>query len=150
LKHEPHVRSSLNVLRELTSSDLVLELDPRTPVARFDEASLTQLGALVAGAFSGVPAAERIGRLEELARDQARRLGGVARSLTAAERRGARLLSPLIALIDGATRRWPAAERRALWDLVRAKGAVQERGFVQLARRHAAFWRALGVAASRG
>jgi hypothetical protein len=38
---------------------------------------------------------------------------------------------------------WPAAERAALWEMVRLKGSTRERPFAQASRAHIRWWRTL-------
>ena len=149
LAAHPGTRSSLALLRRLARWDLVLDLDPASPVPRFDEAWLPTVGALVARSLAHVPAPSREVYLERLARDQLRLLAGESRPLTTTERRGARLLAPVIRLVQGQVRTWTVAERRALWEMVRARGAARERRFARLSRRHITFWRALAVRCRR-
>jgi hypothetical protein len=142
-------RSSLATLRRLAQSDLVLELEPASPVPLFDERWLSRIGALVARDLSHVPATGRDARLAALAADQLQLLAGERRPLTPAERRGARLLCPVIALVAGDAAGWTTASRRALWVVVRAKGASRERRFARLSREHAPFWHALARRGAR-
>lgn len=136
-------RSSLATLRRLGRSDVVLELNPTSAVPRFDESHLARLGVRVAARLADVPSTERDAYLLECARRIAATLGAVQRPLTPAEIRGARLLMPIIALLEHELPAWRPDDRRSLWELVRAKGARQERGFARLSRQHTAFWQAL-------
>jgi hypothetical protein len=104
---------------------------------------LADIGQQVAASLSGVPAAERRTQVFELARRQKQQLVGEHGALTTVERRGALLLAPILQLLSARTARWSAHERGALWELVRAKGARQERTFVRHARMHLRFWTAL-------
>jgi hypothetical protein len=44
--------------------------------------------------------------------------------------------APVVAVLPG-VRRWPSSDRRALVDVIRAKGGVRESAFVPLFNRHA-------------
>ncbi|MBC7895837.1 MAG: hypothetical protein H7066_10500 [Cytophagaceae bacterium] len=137
----PH--STPTVLRALARSDVILELTPTSAVPLFRERWLADMGQLVAASLSGVPAAGRIGYVLDLARRQKLQLTGERAPLTAGERRGAVLLSPILQLLTTGIARWNPQERVDLWDLVRAKGALRERTFVRRARAHVRFWKAL-------
>jgi hypothetical protein len=143
LAARPGTRSPLAILRRLTRADLVLELDPRSPVPLFDEVNLQTIGRLVAREFAATPHAGRSTHMRQLVREHARLLGQGNRRLNVAERHGAHLLSPVITLIGDVVKDWTPEQRGALWELVRAKGAQQERNFARLAKGHAPFWRAL-------
>jgi hypothetical protein len=136
-------RSSVAILRRLASSDVVLELNPLSTVPRFDEHNLAKIGRLIAADLADIPSSERDTHLHKLALTHAELLGGVHRSLTGAELRGARLLGPVISLIERTIAAWSPEHRGALWELVRAKGAKQERRFAHLSSQHAPFWRAV-------
>jgi hypothetical protein len=142
-------RSSVATLRRLARSDLVLELDPTSSVSLFDERYLAVVGRLVADELSGIQAPDRNDYLTGVARRHARLLVGLRRPLTKEELRGARLLGPVIELLEREVARWTTASRRALWEIVRAKGGMQERRFAQLVRLHAPFWHALSRRCAR-
>jgi hypothetical protein len=50
---------------------------------------------------------------------------------------------PVIAVLRNEVARWPAADRAALWELVRLKGDLRERPFAQASRAHTKWWRAV-------
>lgn len=64
------------------------------------------------------------------------------RKWVAGERLAWGRLSPIVLMLPGVAR-WPAADRRSLAALVRAKGSRREIRFVELANRHPRFYRAL-------
>ena len=142
-------RSATGVLRSLARSDLILELTPTGPVPLFHERWLAEIGRMVAASLSGVPAASRGDHVLELALQQKRQLAGERGPLTPGERRGAVLLSPIVHLLSARIAHWSAQERVALWELVRAKGAMQERAFVRRARAHVSFWEAMATRCRR-
>ena len=150
LAKAPGRRSTSRVLRLLAKSDLMLELPETSPVPLFAERWLSDLGQMVAATLSGVPAADRCAYVYEMARTQKRRLTGEPAPLTPVERRGAVLLSPIIHLLTASIARWDPQDRLALWGLVPAKGALQERTFVRVARSHRAFWDAIAARCRRG
>jgi hypothetical protein len=129
---------------------LILELTPTSPVPLFHEKWLADIGRMVAALLSDVPAAGRIDYVREVARHQKRHLVGEPGALTPGERRGAVLLSPILQLLDASIARWSAQDRVNLWELVRAKGAMQERAFVRRARAHVRFWEAMETRCRRG
>lgn len=133
IRTTPGQRSSRTTLRRLAGADLVLDLGGGE-VPLFAESHLVTLGRRVASRWSDISRAP-----ENTDPD--------GRSTTWLE--GWRLLGPLIALVQPAIARWPAPSRRALDAIVEAKGARQERRYVQLARQHALLWRALDAAARR-
>lgn len=147
-QHAP--RSTAKVLRTLARSDLILTLAPTSRVPLLDEKSLSALGTMVATSLSMVPAAERGDHVLALARRQKQELGGVRGPLTPGEHRGTMLMSPILQLLSADMARWDAGDRAALWGLVRAKGAMQERLFVRHARMHVRFWEAIQARCRRG
>lgn len=130
LRATPGARTSLTMLRRIATADVVLELAPSaTPL--FDEQGLISLGHLVATSLAARPATDRT---------TWRFLDVLPRHTRA---RGELLLGPVVALIAPAVARWSPEDRRALASLIRAKGAVRERGFARLSRTHATLWTAL-------
>ena len=83
--------------------------------------------------------------LEALSRELCFQLTGEKRALRADERAGAAHLVPVIALVRDAVARWPAAERAALWEMVRLKGGIRERPFALASRGHTRWWRTLAA-----
>jgi hypothetical protein len=82
--------------------------------------------------------------------DEAGQLLGVDnwRRLPRDEREAWRRWGPLVAVLPGVTE-WPDDDRRALVDVVRAKGGVRESEFVRLFDAHTRLRRAI-IALSRG
>jgi hypothetical protein len=136
-------RSSLPVLRRLASTDVVLELPDAGGTALFEERWLLTLGRAVAKHFGPQPAGARLEHLEALTRELCVQLTGEKRPLRGDERAGAAHLVPVIALVRDAVAHWPAAERAALWEMVRLKGSTRERPFAQASRAHIRWWRTL-------
>lgn len=136
-------RSPLAALRRLASADLVLELPDAHETALLDERWLLTLGRAVTAHFAPQAAGARHKHLEALARELCALLTGEKRALRADERTGAAHLVPVIALVRDEVARWSAADRAALWEMVRLKGGLRERPFAQASRAHTLWWRTL-------
>ena len=144
LARRPSHRSSAGVLRRLAEHHLFFDLDPRRPHP------LPPLAAL--GLQAGAALATRAGGDRERAVAEASaelmRCCGLASlaGFSRDERRAWQQLAPLVVRFD--LDRWREDERRALVDLIRAKGATGERDFVARHRAHgrfdAALYRRLG------
>ncbi|MBK8247896.1 MAG: hypothetical protein IPK85_10925 [Gemmatimonadetes bacterium] len=130
-------RSSRAVLRRLATADLVLDLGANT-MPLFPEDHLVTLGQRVATHLAGLGDGA-------LAPDAAR--PGWRMRRRASMREGHRLLGPLLMLIEREIRQWPLRDRAALAAVIGAKGARQERTYVQLSRHRPRLWRALDIAA---
>lgn len=138
-------RSGPGTLRRLAAGDLVLELPGAarsTPL--FEERWLVTLARAVTEALAVPGATARLERRDAGIDAVARALGmprwGAARDEA---RFGIERLAPVIALVLDDLRRWPSHERRALVQLLEAKGAMQERGFAVASREHRRLWTAL-------
>jgi len=135
----PRHRSSSRALRALARHHLFFDLDPGpsrglAPV----EAVLARSSAWLARRGGGSGA-------EDAADEAARRIVGL-RSLAAlsrGERLAWRRWAPLIASWPGVTR-WPQGERRALLDIVRAKGTAPEVEYLLRVAAHPRLAKALG------
>lgn len=141
----PGRRSSRSVLRRLASSDMVLQLPSSGELAIFEERWLLTIGREVARFFSSSAAGTRQESVLQLARQLCNQLTGEERNLRAEEIAGAMHLVPVIALLQKEVTRWPAADRLALWDLVRLKGSLRERSFAQASSVHAGWWETLAA-----
>lgn len=126
-------RSSLRTLRALSGGDVVLELPGAERTALIPEQRLVDVGAAASRALAAAPAGARAQWIDDTARALMRRCTGSKRALTAAERRGARHLIPVLAPFTARIARWSPADRRALWQLVALKGHAQETGFARAA-----------------
>ncbi len=142
LARTPQHRTSLRSLKRLARDDLILEL-PGATTPLFAERNLVNLGLLVARHLNHTSGAGRDAWLTARGRHWLTTLTGSRRSLRPREQRGFRLLGPVIDLIASDIAHWTSAERAALWALVQAKGAPQERRFARLACHHPRFWAAL-------
>lgn len=129
----PGHRTSRATLLALSEGDLVLTL-PRARGKLFDEWWLHQLSLAVTRSLAGHDGARpRI--LARVEKEVDRRLGaGSRRGWTREERDGFAQLAPLVGLLD--LDNWKAAERRALLELMRAKGRPVEREFAAGCRDH--------------
>lgn len=140
VRANPRHRSSTATLRRLAAWHVFFELDPTRPrglppVAAHGAraaACLARLGAADREAALDA-AAGALGRLTGL-----RTLAGFTRDERAAWRRW----SPFVLALPGVAR-WPAADRRALAAIVRAKGGRRESDFAALVDAHLRLVRAL-------
>ncbi len=140
-------RSSPATLRRLAGWHLFLDLDPSRPLGL---PPMAVLGARAAAALARLGAADRDEALDR-AGQALMHLTGL-RSLagfTPDERAAWRRWSPFVLALPGVAR-WPAADRRALARIVRAKGGRRESDFAALVDAHPGFSRALLGRGERG
>jgi hypothetical protein len=133
-------RSSSATLRRLAEWHVFLDLDPSRPLGLPPTAAH---GARVAAALARLGAADRDAALDRAGQALARLTG--LRSLagfTPDERAAWRRWSPFVLALPGVSR-WPAADRRALARIVRAKGGRRESDFAALVDAHPRLSRAL-------
>jgi hypothetical protein len=128
-------RVPIATLRRLAGCDIRLDLADGTDTL-FDEAWLPAIGRGITEAIARVPQVNRGRALPQLAQQVATRLGADLGGWSAAERAGLAQFAPLLAQIDDLAA-WPAADKRAAIDLVRARQAPTERPFIGLLRAHA-------------
>jgi len=147
LAANPRERSSAVTLNKLAAEYLFLHAArPRRNV--LGRVSLGNIGLHISRLLAARAGAERERGIRECARDAARLLG-VRRfdSWSDSERLAWERWSPLVLAIPGVDR-WPAADRRALVDVIRAKGGRRESDFVRLFDGHRRLRRGvLGLAA---
>jgi hypothetical protein len=130
VKRNPRHRTSLATLRKLAERHVFLDLEAPRPFLRF--------AAL--GLHSGAQLSKRAGADRERAVDHASadlmRHCGIAslKGFTPDEREAWRRLAPILSLID--LGRWREDERRALVEVIRAKGGRSERDFLARYRAH--------------
>lgn len=124
-----HHRTDRKTLVRLGGGDLVLELPGTQTTTFFDEGWLGQLGLAVTDSLASI-VSDR-----SRTRQVIRRVAGVLAVTTRdrarwkpTERDAFDNLAPLAGLLDLAT--WPARDRRKLVEVMRSKGAPQERDFV--------------------
>jgi hypothetical protein len=141
-------RVPLATLRRLAACDLRLDLSEGTQ-ALFDEAWLPVIGRRITEAIARVPQVNRGRALAQLTREVAQRLGADTRGWSGAERAGLAQFAPLLAQVEDLAA-WPAADKRAAINLVRARQAPTERPFIALLRDHARLRAALARVGRRG
>ncbi len=153
IARDPAHRSPLPVLRQLARSEMVR---PRAPGDAAAERPITaaKLAALVTADIARRFAGDRRAAERAAAASVARTLGaGRMADWPREERRAFERLALLVGLIPDLAR-WPAAERRRLVHVMRAKGGQSEARYVRLLgahRRLVASLRALaGTAQERG
>jgi hypothetical protein len=132
LRRHPNRRSTAETLRALSAFHLFFDLEPgrRTPLP-----PLASIGMRVSRLL-GVMADDRAGALEHCAA-QAQRVLGLRswRGLRPAERRAFVGWSPLVWLLG--VEGWTSAERRALRELILAKGGASETDYAARLAAHA-------------
>jgi len=139
LKADPQHRSTRATLQRLAAHHLHFELGRAAPLLRLD-----RIGLAAGARLSKFAGADRERAVREGSLIAARRCG--LRSLRACsdtERAAWEAFGPLVALLP--LERWSSAERQALAQLIRAKGAPSEREYVQRFGEHAALQRALAA-----
>jgi hypothetical protein len=130
MRRDPAHRSSLATLARLSEADVFLDLGARTSGARPEILPLWNVSLAVSDLLTARAGTEREQGLAACARDAARLLGlrslrGFARGERLAWERWAPLVVALPRL-----RQWPRRDKRALVEVIRAKGAPAELDFV--------------------
>lgn len=152
LRARPEHRSSIATLRRLSESALVLELGrPRSET--LGAISLGNVGLAATRTLAERFGADR-GRAAPVCAREAAALLGVSRAAFARWRPAERLAwerwAPLVLALPAAAR-WSPNEKRALVDVVRAKGGPRESDYVARFDAHRRLRRAIAhLAASRG
>jgi hypothetical protein len=126
VQRSPRHRTGPATLRRLAQHHLFFDLDPAEPHL---SVSLSALGLRAGAALSARAGSNRERATDEASADLQRHCGGASlRGFSADQREAWLRLVPILTLLDlGA---WRDDERRALVDLVRAKGGRSERAFV--------------------
>ena len=137
-------RVPVATLRKLAACDLRLDLGEGTDTL-FDEAWLPAIGRGITAAIARVPERNRGRALARLSAHIAAALGLDRARLDARTRAALARFAPILAQVDDLAA-WPAAERRALADLVRLREAPTEREFVARLRAHVRLREALARA----
>ncbi|MEW5807450.1 MAG: hypothetical protein AB1756_08915 [Acidobacteriota bacterium] len=135
MKMNPHHRSTIPTLEKLASENLFMYLDrPREDV--LGKISLGDIGLEISHTLSSRFGANREEGIK-VCSDEAARLLGLRsfRGFSAGKRLTWERWSPLIVSLDG-VQGWSPAEKRALVQVVRAKGGQRESRFVTLFDRH--------------
>jgi hypothetical protein len=139
LKADPRHRSTRATLQHLATHHLHFELDGAAPLLRLD-----RIGLAAGARLSQLAGADRERAVREGSLIAARRCGlRSLRGRSDTERAAWEAFGPLVALLP--LERWSSAERKALAQLIRAKGAPSEREYVQRFSAHAALQRALAA-----
>ena len=135
MRRDPEHRTSRPRLNDLAADYMFLEIGrPRRAV--LGEISLGNIGLHVTRYLADRFGADREMGIETCADEAARLLGlRSLRSLNPGERVAWTRWAPLVMALPGVGR-WPAADRHALRDVVRAKGGQRESDFVRRFDRH--------------
>lgn len=150
LRNDRRHRTAARTLRQLAQGDLVLSLPGADSREIFSERWLTTLARGAAEKIrdraAGHPhSASRETVIHEIARDVSRRLQfGPPPAEPAVARRAYQQLAIYVAMVAG-IERWPAPSRRSLAELLRDKGAADERSYCRRLARHARFREALAA-----
>ena len=131
LQRQPGRRSTPATLLALAQHHLFFDFDPQQPQPL---PPLAPLGLRVAALLNRHGDAGREAAIDAVCAELMRRCGGGGRKLKGGEGLAWCRLGPMLALLDLA--RWSGAERLALLDLVRAKAARSEHGFVAAYQAH--------------
>ncbi len=147
MKARPRYRSSIPTLRELAGENVYLHCGPeRDDVIGL--LPLSEVGMAVVSNLSRRFGSDRQRGERILAREAAARLGtGPLGGLTAGQRLAWRRWAPLVAVLPGLDR-WSPAEKRALVEVILAKGGRRESDFVRLLDAHGKLRGALSRLAS--
>jgi hypothetical protein len=135
-------RSSTATLHRLARGDLHFDLPDWDPADVFDESALDRVGTALARRLAGVPVWSRMQAAGVLAREVREVVRADPGRWSRDEQVAFQRLAPVAALLP-ALASWPAAERRALAALLRAKGAVAEQDFARRATKLPRFFREL-------
>ena len=143
MKARPRYRSSIRTLRQLAQENVYLHCGPE----RDDVIGLlptSQVGMAIVAGLSRRFGSDRARGERILAGEAEDRLGiGPLRGLTAGQRLAWRRWAPLVAVLPGLDR-WSPAEKRALAQVILAKGGRRESDFVRLFDAHGKLRAALG------
>lgn len=149
LKRDPRHRSSRSTLQDLSASPVFwYRTRPRPDVV--GRVSLAHVGLRIAEHFAEHFGAEREQGLRACQRRAASLVGlGPSRRFTRGEHLAWERWAPLVVLLPG-IERWPGPDRRALLDVVRAKGGRREADFVRHFDAHRRLRRAVLALSKRG
>ena len=127
LQRRPSHRSSVSTLRRLALQHLFFDLDPAQPHAHVP---LHELGLRAGAALSARAGSDRERAVDEASNELLRHCGlRTLRGFSPDQREAWRRFAAILTLLDLGS--WPTAERRALVELIRAKGGRSERDYVE-------------------
>lgn len=127
VQRRPTHRSSVSTLRRLALQHLFFDLDPAQPHAHI---ALHELGLRAGAALAARAGSDRERSVNEASAELLRHCGlTTLRGFSPGQREAWRRFATVLALLD--LRSWPKSARRALVELVRAKGGRSERDYVE-------------------
>jgi len=135
-------RSPTATLHRLARGDLHFDLPDWDAADAFDEAALDRVGTGLAQRLSRVPVWSRAAGAHVLAREVQGLLGARPEHWSRDEQAAFERLAPVASLLP-ALPQWPVNERRALAELLRAKGSTGEQDFARRATGLPRFFREL-------
>jgi hypothetical protein len=142
MRENPRHRSSLATLGKLSSEPVFLSLDPAKQEV-LAKIPIEELGLRMSRLLADRFGADREKAVRSMSREAAQLLGvRTQRSWPAGERMAWERWSPLIVMLPGVSR-WRPEEKRALVQVVRAKGGRRESDFVTLFNKHRRLRRAI-------
>ncbi|MDH3352399.1 MAG: hypothetical protein OEM51_12700, partial [Gammaproteobacteria bacterium] len=141
-------RSDIKTLRKLASCDMHLSLPGARRGDLFDERWIETSSMLATEILGAAGGKTRTAAADNVAANVARSLG--LRTLhrwTAPERRAFRNIAPIVAAADPGS--WPSDAKRAMRELLRAKGSDSEARYAKLLCGHDEFLKSLKSACRR-
>jgi hypothetical protein len=141
MRLNPRHRSSLATLQKLSSEPMFLYLD-KTKRGVLAKIPIGELGLRISRLLADRFGSDREKGIRTLSREAAKLLGIRKRSWPTGERLAWERWSPLILTLPGISR-WKQEEKRALVQVVRAKGGRRESDFVRLFDKHRPLRRAI-------
>jgi hypothetical protein len=141
----PKRRTAVATLRKLATADLALTLPGFRARDAFDERHLATIAHGVTTRLGEASVhGHRLRTLAQWRAEVAEVLGAPGRlRWTPAQVRAFDRLAPVVALVLDDVRTWPAADRRALLAMMRAKGSPSERDYARAMPGATRFWRAI-------
>ena len=124
-------RSDIKTLRKLASCDMHLTLPGARANELFDERWLETISMLAARELGDAGGRTRKADVDRVAARLGRDVGLKSQARwSAAERRGFKIIAPIVAAASPGS--WPAADKRSLRQLLRAKGGRNEARYARL------------------
>jgi hypothetical protein len=142
MKRAPGHRTGVKTLNKLAAENMYLYLRRPRPY-NIGTVAIGNIGCKITSTLAGRFGADREGAIRTCSREAARMLGlRSLRGFTPGERLAWERWSPLVVALEDAGK-WSRAQKRALVEIVRAKGGQRESRFVRLFDRHHRLQRAL-------